>query len=284
MVGRYPEARVEFEKINNLDLPYEFPSANINMAQSYLLENNRTEASLNFGFIQTEEDLAMALSDIRQYSALLKTQTERYNQLQEYASFLRKTQLDMHPDFDSSRVNFLYYKNMTEYFNHTGQFDSTWVWSQDAMVLSLKECQLLPEDTEPSHPSYESLIYSAINTSHSSIFIHYNKPEKLVETLNQSRIAIKIAGEHLYGSSSNLKINIGNLYMLLGYPDKAIESYRAAKQNEFFIDPNFYDYLLKDWRDMYRAGIKLRGLGKVAAEFFPNNFPFSEEDLKAIGR
>jgi hypothetical protein len=280
LLDRPAEARDMFEKAGEI---YDSPVNGINMAHSYLLEGEEIKAFLNFGFIKSENDLANALADIRQYSIPLKKQPARFDQIQQLTSRMKNAWFSNHPESDNAYVESLFQKRMISDFSDSGQYDSAYIWSRN-MLLGCRQAYKAAKDQPERRDIWLDLLTnSTINYTQYSLFLPNISPERLNEALGYSREVLQEAKSAYLPDKSLLYLNNGHICLLLGNTEQALESYEL-----FDVQGGgayaYFDYLLKDWRDLYRAGIHIKALKEVVNQIFPADYPFSPEDLQAINQ
>ncbi len=278
--GQAPlEALSAFEKADSL---VEIPTNNVNMAQAYLLNNDMVDASLSFGYIQNEYELARARAEIYQYSMPYKKDQQKYRQLNDYARILKEGFAENRPEFKQTLIDFYYFENMVNYFGRTSQFDSATVWSKNA-CLKFSE---LYKNTDKKDAAWQDLLhYWVRSTIYYTQFVNFSPsspPKEKEEAITFSKTVIREAQTSFAAEINLININCGHIYLLQGDIPGAIRQYQLANNDVGYWQNNYYDYLLKDWRDLARAGLPIKGLKEVTAAVFPAGFIFMENDQEII--
>lgn len=241
-----------------------------------LLQGNETDALLNYGDLYNEELLAQTLFTIQRMARRLPAQQSR---LLAFAARLHNARLAATEQrFDSLAVQYYLAEQNRQYFAALEQWDSTLAWNGRVLANAL---QLLHRDSNSllwqgkwldallSQTYYLLLQKNGDTARFSQIIALANEAEQYCEQ-----------GNFYYENRYLLKTNLAHAHWLRQQPgdrERALQYYGAFLQND--LDHyDVWELLLKDFRDIVRAGIQWPDLQALIRQIRPPGAIITPED------
>ena len=252
--GNTAEARRAYEKADNFLLSYGLNS--LYLANVAVLENDETQAFLDYGEITSAYETAQALFWI---DRLAEQFPEKAPQIEAFAPRLRSALRSKNQRLVNVETDYWLAKLKVEHFVATSRWDSAIVWSSIAMSSAKRAADQL--DADETWKTY--WLDEHVNLPYFLLLEGWQKPASLEETIRyvekaEEFLSKQDSSNFYYGNRELLKTNLGHALVLRnqsGDREKAVELYK------FFLlaysDSRGYDnldVLQKDFRDLQRAG------------------------------
>lgn len=245
-----------------------------------LLEDDEVSALLNYGDIYNEEILALALFDIERMAHRLPAQK---NRMLAFAARLRSARLATNHQLDSTLADYYLAEQKRQYFANREQWDSTLVWNGYARQLAE---QALAQSKIPEYWKSKWLD-AVLNQTYYLLFQKGNDTARLSQIFRWAQQAdlYPDEGDFYYENRYLFNTNLAHAYWLRQKPgdrELAIQHYQAfLKNNLGSFDP--WELLLKDFRDLNSAGIKMPDLQILLQQIRPPDVIISKEDRAELG-
>jgi tetratricopeptide (TPR) repeat protein len=254
---------------------------NYQLAYSVLAEKKGTEV-LKLFFDQTpnmnEYSIALSLVEIE---FLINTNPSKYAELRKFQSELKKQALKTE-SIDSLLIDFYYCDLKRTEFGLISNWDSAVVWTENLIVATESLIAKGLEDVwSDEHTT------ALLNHSYYLLFTGKNNPGAFKKSIASAEKALKSSKKYkdkkVYFSEEPLILtNLSHALYLNGQREEALKNYQEFLTKEVNQDPE--EALLKDFRDLYRAGIVFPEMKMLLEKIFEGrNRIFSKEEFEAMG-
>jgi WD40 repeat protein len=247
-----------------------------------LLDESETAAELEYLNIKSELELGQALFQIEQMTWYLPAQRRR---MLPFLHALRKKQLKLRPQLDSTAVDYYWAYNKIIPFAGQAKWDSAYYWSAVASKLALQIFE------QPEHKTewQNHWLNAQLNQAYFLLFSNNRGPSRFSEVIQLSQEAedfFNASSDFVYYKYKSLiKTNLAHAYWLrnqAGDRDRARAIYNAYLSDPLEkFDP--WEVLFKDFRDLHAAGVPFPGLGALIQQIRPAKVQMEPADWEALG-
>ena len=275
--GKPAEARREYELANQ----YLEPEENaVLLAYAALLEGNEAEAFIEFGDLAYGKDVGEALFQMDYMADLLPAHRTL---LEAVAPRLKAAFLQRYPEVSPLEIDYWQALLQMNRYAVLSKWDSTLAWS----TRCLDKMDHLMADSGNSSTWRGLWISQRIYQSYYLLNARLDDAPALAEVIRYSLEALEVLAkdELYYGYEIYIQTNLAHAYLLRnqsGDKENAIALYRQILRNNITTD-NTWELLLKDFRDLHRAGIRWPGLKNLILELKPTAVELTSEDWQEMG-
>lgn len=274
---RLQEAR---QILENIQPPYyALPVFETGLAYLEMLSGDRAGAFINLGSVKTDYSLAEVLANISMYADQRKANPEQQKQLLDFGNELFGAILESHPEIDSVAV--LLWKEHLRAIQATlsGNFEAVWEISSKA----LQQYSFVAEDTSKNETNFYQK-----RQPYTNLVGHLTNAVLYLKNVSQSQLTqvydlgykTLMANQKIYLDANLLYLNCGHIQLILGNTDQAILLYETFDTRGGSYENSYFDHLLRDFRSLHTAGIRLPDLPTVIKKIFPEDYPFTAEELR----
>ncbi|MCC6460994.1 MAG: WD40 repeat domain-containing protein [Saprospiraceae bacterium] len=246
-----------------------------------LLAGDTLDAYLQYGDIYDDESLGQALFELERMAALLPA---RRSFLLRQAEMVREARLATRETIDPLGVAYSKALLYIQLYRSVQQWDSAYRWS--TVALGHATAGLSQKNYNSFDWPYRWLD-SHLNQSYYLLYVSKNDPSLLSKAI-QDITAAQVALDSISSILPNrplLQTNLAHAYWLrqqAGDREKALEAYRNFLQSGYSEnDP--WEVLLKDFRDLTRAGVHWPDLKALLADIKPADAQILPEEWRELG-
>ncbi|MBL7775669.1 MAG: WD40 repeat domain-containing protein, partial [Saprospiraceae bacterium] len=248
-----------------------------------LLDNDPANASLEYANILTEASLGQALFDIERMAGRLPTHRAR---LLDFAHTLRQARLSTRQQLDSTATDYYRAYLKINLFGAQQQWDSAQYWSAVATELAERVFYRHPDDISWQNNWLDALL----NQTYYLLYSTNRDTAQLGRAIRLSLEAQQYFEENdrygYYPNQALIHTNLAHAYWLRQQPgdrERALAAYLAFLNSHYdAYDP--WELLLKDFRDLRRAGVPWPDLPELLEAIRPEGAEISPADQEALGR
>lgn len=246
-----------------------------------LLANNEIEALLEYGNIYDDNVLGKALFDIEQMAAFLPDQRER---LTGFLQRLRDARLSTRPQMDATATDYYWAERKIRPLAARERWDAALNWSREAARLAFS----LKADAAQTPFWAPKWLDATLNQTYYLLFSPTPDPVRLMQIDSLCRVAQVFLDDDFqqadYANRALFQTNLAHAYWLRGQPGdraKALDLYRNFLRHSIdAYDP--WEVLLKDFRDLVRAGVPWPDLQALIREILPQDAVMEADDWEAL--
>lgn len=245
-----------------------------------LIENNESEALLQYRGIYSEAQLGQVLFEIARIADRFP---ERQLKLKKFASQLRDTILAQHPEMKPEAVDYWLADQHTTYAFANQRWEDAVAWNEKGLAALEK----LAGEQDVAYQWRSRKLDALISRSYYLVYLGKIRPEAFAQAISTAEMADDYAEKEYpsYPYRDWLKTNIAHACALRNGPgdrEKAIAVYR-----DFLGKPGYnfdhWELLQKDFRDMYRSGLRWTDLKGIIEAIKPPNVELTAKEWEEIG-
>lgn len=249
------------------------------LGHAALLQGDQESALLLYGDVFNEELMGRALGEIDQ---LAERFPARRDSLNAFAKRLSRALLATHPDFDTTQVAYYFAGQKVNHFSGTERWDSALYWG----TLQLRSAERLLNKPDASDLWTTAWLDAHLSQSYYLLFRSQKDTAALSRAIRYALSAEKFVETQYayYPSAPFLKTNLGHAYLLRQAPgdrQRAVDTYKAFLESINYGADNL-EVLIKDFRDLYDAGVRWPDLPGLIREIKPDA-KLTPQTWKSIG-
>ncbi|MEZ4941680.1 MAG: WD40 repeat domain-containing protein [Saprospiraceae bacterium] len=246
-----------------------------------LVEGNEIQAFLEYGNIRSASELGQALFQIEQIASHLP---DKRRNLMDALYQMRRARLATLSTIDSTRADYIWAYLKSNLFGAQMQWDSACLWSSVASQLAKNALEITQEqNTWQNHwmnAQLNQAYFLLLNKGDTSRFSKVIQLSEEIENYFAST-----ADVNYYQYRALIKTNLAHAYWLRNQPGDRDTARRFYK--DYLDDPlqkqNPWEVLLKDFRELYDAGVVFPEMPVLIRQIQPADAELSGEDWKAMG-
>jgi hypothetical protein len=247
-----------------------------------LLQGDEEKAREEYENIISESILGLTLYEIERIANAIPAQRQR---LTGFLHQMRNARLQSRQKMDEAAVDYFWAYPKINDFGNRAQWDSALYWSIRATqyARSIHARAKAPDDWQ------NNWLNALLNQSYYALFGEAGDTARLGMAISVSQEAGRFFADHpdhlYYANKPLIKTNLAHAYWLRQQPGDrlaAIDTYKAFL-NSAYEPFDTWELLLKDFRDLVRAGVIWPDLADLIRAIRPENVQIDADDWNALG-